>query len=85
MERLALDHFPAGRAGSAMLLADDGKQHLLYTGDFKLSPSARRIPECPHAPFWWENTFGGPEVFVCRRAKSDYRIGELRTAVAFGG
>jgi Cft2 family RNA processing exonuclease len=38
---LRLTAYPAGHClGSAMLLADDGRQSLLYTGDFKLDASA---------------------------------------------
>ena len=38
---LRLTTFPAGHClGSAMLLAEDGEQSLLYTGDFKLGESA---------------------------------------------
>jgi len=38
---LRLTTYPAGHClGSAMLLAEDGNQSLLYTGDFKLEPSA---------------------------------------------
>ncbi len=38
---LRLTTYPAGHClGSAMLLAEDGEQSLLYTGDFKLGESA---------------------------------------------
>ena len=38
---LQLTTYPAGHClGSAMLLAEDGEQSLLYTGDFKLGESA---------------------------------------------
>jgi len=60
---LRLTTFPAGHClGSAMLLAEDGEQSLLYTGDFKLSPSATCEPaELPHADILIiESTFGNP-------------------------
>ena len=42
MGNLHLTADPAGHClGSAMLLASDGTQSLLYTGDFKLGPSGR--------------------------------------------
>jgi Cft2 family RNA processing exonuclease len=60
---LRLTAFPAGHClGSAMLLAEDGKQSLLYTGDFKLGPSATAAAaELPHADILvMESTFGRP-------------------------
>jgi len=60
---LRLTTYPAGHClGSAMLLAEDGEQSLLYTGDFKLSPSATAEPaELPQADLLViECTFGQP-------------------------
>ena len=60
---LRLTALPAGHClGSAMLLADDGDSSLLYTGDFKLGPSATAEPaELPHADVLvMESTFGLP-------------------------
>jgi Cft2 family RNA processing exonuclease len=54
---------PAGHCrGSAMLLADDGQTRLLYTGDFKLGPSATsERAELPQADVLViESTFGDP-------------------------
>jgi putative mRNA 3-end processing factor len=58
-----LTTFPAGHClGSAVLLAEDGPQSLLYTGDFKLGPSATAMPaELPHADtLVMESTYGDP-------------------------
>jgi Cft2 family RNA processing exonuclease len=58
-----LTTFPAGHClGSAMLLANDGKQTLLYTGDFKLGPSATaQAAELQQADILViESTFGHP-------------------------
>jgi putative mRNA 3-end processing factor len=60
---LRLTTFPAGHClGSAMLLAEDGSQSLLYTGDFKLGESATAAKaELPHADILViESTFGDP-------------------------
>jgi putative mRNA 3-end processing factor len=60
---LKLTTFPAGHClGSAMLLAEDGNQSLLYTGDFKLGPSATsEQAELPHAEILViESTYGDP-------------------------
>jgi len=61
---LRLTTFPAGHClGSAMLLAEDGSQSLLYTGDFKLGESATASrAELPHAEILViESTFGHPD------------------------
>jgi len=61
---LQLTALPAGHClGSAMLFADDGETTLLYTGDFKLDPSATAEPvELPHADILvMESTFGLPK------------------------
>ena len=55
--------YPAGHVfGSAMLLAEDGGRRLLYTGDFKLGPSATAEPcELPKADtLVMESTWGDP-------------------------
>ncbi len=60
---LRLTTFPAGHClGSAMLLAEDGEQSLLYTGDFKLGESATaEQAELPHADVLViESTYGQP-------------------------
>jgi len=60
---LRLTTYPAGHClGSAMLLAEDGDQSLLYTGDFKLGESATAAPaELPHADILViESTYGHP-------------------------
>jgi putative mRNA 3-end processing factor len=61
---LRLTTFPAGHClGSAMLLAEDGQQSLLYTGDFKLGESATADrAELPHADILViESTYGHPD------------------------
>jgi len=60
---LQLTTYPAGHClGSAMLLADDGEQTLLYTGDFKLAESATaERAELPTADILViESTYGAP-------------------------
>jgi Cft2 family RNA processing exonuclease len=60
---LRLSTHPAGHClGSAMLLADDGEQSLLYTGDFKLGESATAArAELPRADILViESTYGNP-------------------------
>jgi Cft2 family RNA processing exonuclease len=55
--------YPAGHClGSAMLLVEDGKHSLLYTGDFRLGPSATAEPaEVPTAEVLiMESTYGVP-------------------------
>ena len=61
---LRLTALPAGHClGSAMLFAENGEESLLYTGDFKLGPSATAEPaELPHADILiMECTFGRPQ------------------------
>jgi putative mRNA 3-end processing factor len=61
---LRLTAFPAGHClGSAMLRAEDGRQTLLYTGDFKLGPSATaEEAELPPADVLViESTYGTPD------------------------
>jgi putative mRNA 3-end processing factor len=60
---LRLTIYPAGHClGSAMLLAEDQGQTLLYTGDFKLGPLATTPQaELPHAEILvMESTYGDP-------------------------
>jgi putative mRNA 3-end processing factor len=60
---LRLTTFPAGHClGSAMLLAEDERQSLLYTGDFKLGESATAArAELPRADVLViESTYGHP-------------------------
>lgn len=61
---LRLTTYPAGHClGSAMLLAEDDGQKLLYTGDFKLGESATSEPaEVPRADILViESTYGEPQ------------------------
>jgi Cft2 family RNA processing exonuclease len=58
-----LTTYPAGHVlGSAMLLAECGGESLLYTGDFKLGPSATAAEaRLPHADILvMESTYGDP-------------------------
>ncbi len=71
---LKLTAYPAGHClGSAMLLAEDGDQTLLYTGDFKLGRSATVEPaELPRADILViESTYGTPQ----------YRMPPRKTAI----
>src|SRR4051812_5888194 len=61
---MELTALPAGHVlGSAMLLASDGRERLLYTGDFKLGPSATSeeavLPKADVLVM--ESTFGDPK------------------------
>ena len=63
MGGVQLTTYPAGHClGSAMLLADNGSQRLLYTGDFKLGESlTAEQAEIPQADILIiESTFGSP-------------------------
>ncbi len=67
-----LSTHPAGHVfGSAMLLAEDGKQRLLYTGDFKLGPSAtaEEADPPPADVLVMETTFGDPQYRLPPREK----------------
>jgi putative mRNA 3-end processing factor len=78
---LRLTTFPAGHClGSAMLLADDGDRSLLYTGDFKLGPSATaERAELPRADILViESTYGTP---VYRLTPRGQAIDQLCTLV----
>jgi Cft2 family RNA processing exonuclease len=85
---LTLTAFPAGHCfGSAMLLADDGKNSLLYTGDFKLDESATAEPaELPHADILiMESTFGRPRYRMPPREEViDDLLRIVRSALAAG-
>ena len=77
---LRLTAYSAGHClGSAMLLADDGAQTLLYTGDFKLDASATSEPaELPHADILiMESTFGRPHYRLPPRTSTVARLLEL--------
>ena len=70
---LNLTAFPAGHClGSAMLLAEDDGDSVLYTGDFKLGPSATSVEaELPHARrLIIESTFGDPAYRLPPREES---------------
>lgn len=70
---MTLTTYPAGHClGSAMLLADDGEQTLLYTGDFKLGESATaERAELPHADtLVIESTYGIPSYRLMPRAEA---------------
>jgi Cft2 family RNA processing exonuclease len=85
---LRLTAYPAGHIlGSAMLLAEDGDASLLYTGDFKLDPSATAEPaELPHADVLvMECTFGRPRYKLPPRGESIATLLEVvRAALAAG-
>ncbi len=83
-----LTTFPAGHVlGSAMLLVENGPRSLLYTGDFKLSPSATAEAAAPPPAeiLVMESTFGDPKF---RMPPRDQVIEELlhlvRQALAQG-
>jgi putative mRNA 3-end processing factor len=78
---LRLTTYPAGHClGSAMLLAEDQRQSLLYTGDFKLGPSATaEQAELVHADLLViESTFGRS---IDRMPPRDEVIGQLEELV----
>jgi Cft2 family RNA processing exonuclease len=83
---LRLTALPAGHCfGSAMLLAEDGGQSLLYTGDFKLGPSATAEQiELPQADILvMESTFGLPRYRLPPREETIARLIEIvRAAVS---
>lgn len=83
-----LTTYPAGHClGSAMLLADDGHQRLLYTGDFKLGESltAHRA-ELPEADILiMESTFGQPRYRMPPRQEViDQLLTTIRATLADG-
>jgi putative mRNA 3-end processing factor len=83
---LRLTALPAGHCfGSAMLLVEDGDQSLLYTGDFKLGPSATAEPvELPHVDVLvMESTFGRPKYRLPPREQTvEQLIRIVQTALA---
>jgi Cft2 family RNA processing exonuclease len=85
---LRLTAYPAGHClGSAMLLAEDGERSLLYTGDFKLGPSATSEPaELPRADILvMECTFGRPHYRLPPRSSTIERLVELVHAALASG
>ena len=85
---LRLTTFPAGHClGSAMLLAEDNGQRLLYTGDFKLGESATaERAELPQAEILViESTFGQPGYRLPPRADALRQLfGLLRATLDSG-
>jgi putative mRNA 3-end processing factor len=85
---LRLTALPAGHClGSAMLLAEDGERSLLYTGDFKLGPSATaEEAELPHADVLvMESTFGRPRYRMPPREETIALLVDIvRQALACG-
>ena len=78
--QVRLTAFPAGHClGSAMLLADDGQQSLLYTGDFKLDTSATaEAAELPRADILvMESTFGRPHYRLPPRQETIEQLLEI--------
>ncbi len=81
---LRLTTYPAGHClGSAMLLAEDGQCSLLYTGDFKLGPSATAAPaELPHAEILViESTYGDPAYRLPPRAEAIEQLCHLAARI----
>jgi Cft2 family RNA processing exonuclease len=75
--RCRLTAFPAGHVlGSAMLLVECQNQRLLYTGDFRLGPSATAEPiELPRADILvMECTFGHPTYRFPARARVEMEL-----------
>lgn len=85
---IRLTAYPAGHClGSAMLLADDGRQTLLYTGDFKLGkPLTAEPAELPKADVLIiESTFGDPAYRLPdRQATIEQFIALVRQTLAEG-
>lgn len=85
---LRLTTYPAGHClGSAMLLAEDGRQSLLYTGDFKLGESATaERAELPQAEILViESTYGRPNYRLPPRAAAIAELCQfVREALALG-
>ena len=85
---LQLTTYPAGHClGSAMLLAEDDRQSLLFTGDFKLGPSATSDQaELPQADILvMESTFGRPKYRLPPREEVIANLLDLvRNALADG-
>lgn len=85
---LRLTTFPAGHClGAAMLLAEDGEQSLLYTGDFKLRESATSPQaELPRADILvLESTYGQPQYrFAARKFLVEQLLELVRGALKVG-
>jgi putative mRNA 3-end processing factor len=85
---LRLTTYPAGHClGSAMLLAEDGRQSLLYTGDFKLGESATaEQAELPRAGVLiMESTYGHPRYRWPPRAEAvGLLLEQVRTVLEAG-
>jgi Cft2 family RNA processing exonuclease len=85
---LKLTTFPAGHIfGSAMLLAEDDGQRLLYTGDFKLGESATaERADPPQADVLvMESTFGHPQYRLPPRSQTvDQLLDLVRTTLRQG-
>jgi Cft2 family RNA processing exonuclease len=85
---LRLTALPAGHClGSAMLFAENGDRSLLYTGDFKLGPSATSEPAVlPHADILiMECTFGRPHYRLPPREEVINRLLDLVFAALADG
>jgi Cft2 family RNA processing exonuclease len=85
---LRLTALPAGHClGSAMLLAEDEQRSLLYTGDFKLDPSATaEAAELPQADILvMECTFGRPRYRLPPRDEVIARLLEIVLAALDNG
>lgn len=83
-----LTTYPAGHClGSAMLLAEDAGQSLLYSGDFQLRPSLTAEPAelVPADIFVLESTFGLPEYRLPDRDSVLAQFLELITKTIAGG
>src|SRR5687768_7559954 len=79
---MRLTTYPAGHClGSAMLLAEDGDQSLLYTGDFKLASAVTcEAAELPRAEILvLESTYGKPQY---RFAPREQLVAQLVEVVA---
>jgi Cft2 family RNA processing exonuclease len=79
---------PAGHVlGSAMLLVEDGRQRLLYTGDFKLRPSrTAEVAAPPRADVLvMESTYGDPRYRLPPREQSVAAlVGIVQRTLALG-
>ena len=93
LSRLELGEFgleahPAGHVlGSAMLLVDDGREKLLYTGDFKLAASSTaELAAPPRADVLvMESTYGNPRYRLPPRDESIAQlVGIVTQALAAG-
>jgi Cft2 family RNA processing exonuclease len=87
-EGLVLTTLPAGHClGSAMLLAEHDGCRLLYTGDFKLRPSATAgAAELPHADVLiLECTYGDPRYrFIPRAQAAEQLVAGCQAALRRG-